>query len=139
MIAILGILAAAALPRFVDLGRDARAAKLAAARGSVASAAQLANAAARIRGLGASDPVAMAGTTITMQDYYPTADLAGIVSAAGLAADYQFSAGGPADPPGTLVVSVVGAGDSEFCRFRYAGPFVPGDAPWISDLVVSGC
>ena len=49
------------------------------------------------------------------------------------------ASGGPADPPGTLVVSVVGADDSQFCRFRYAAPFVPGDAPWISDLVVSGC
>ena len=41
VIIILGILAAVALPRFVNLQRDARIAKLQAARGSVSAAAAL--------------------------------------------------------------------------------------------------
>jgi MSHA pilin protein MshA len=52
VITILGILAAIALPRFVSLQRDARIAKLAAARGSVASASALVHSAALTRGGG---------------------------------------------------------------------------------------
>ena len=44
VIIILGLLASIALPRFVNLQRDARIAKLQAARGSVAAASALAHA-----------------------------------------------------------------------------------------------
>jgi len=59
VITIIGILAAVALPRFIALQRDARIAKLNAARGSVAAAAALVHAAILTRN-GVADPAACA-------------------------------------------------------------------------------
>lgn len=50
VIVILGVLAAIAIPRFVDLQRDARVAKLSAARGAVQAAAALNHGAVLVRG-----------------------------------------------------------------------------------------
>lgn len=50
VIVILGVLAAVAIPRFVDLQRDARIAKLNAARGAVQAAAALNHGAVLVRG-----------------------------------------------------------------------------------------
>ena len=55
VVIILGILAAVALPRFINLQRDARIAKLQAARGSVSAASALVHATTLSRG-GVSDP-----------------------------------------------------------------------------------
>jgi len=60
VITIIGVLAAAALPRFIALQRDARIAKLNAARGSVGAAAALGHAAILTRN-GLADPAACAG------------------------------------------------------------------------------
>lgn len=106
VVIILGILAATALPRFVSLQRDARVAKLNAARGSVAAAANLVHAALLARGGiadtaacpgggGTADNIATgAGTVCTENGIvntingYPQALLppaaGGIISAAGL-------------------------------------------------------
>lgn len=61
VITILGILAAIALPRFTNLQRDARIAKLNAARGSVQAAAALVHGTFLGRG-GVTDPAACPGT-----------------------------------------------------------------------------
>jgi MSHA pilin protein MshA len=60
VVIILGILAATALPRFVSLQRDAQIAKLNAARGSVAAAANLVHAALLARA-GVADTAACPG------------------------------------------------------------------------------
>ena len=60
VIIILGLLASIALPRFVSLQRDARIAKLQAARGSVAAASALAHATVLARA-GVADVNACAG------------------------------------------------------------------------------
>ena len=60
VITILGILAAVALPRFTNLQRDARVAKLNAARGSVAASAALIHATVLARN-GVADPVTCPG------------------------------------------------------------------------------
>lgn len=60
VITIIGIMAAIALPKFVSLQRDARVAKLNAARGSVAAAAVLVHSAVLARG-GAADAAACPG------------------------------------------------------------------------------
>lgn len=108
VIVILGILAAVALPRFVNLQRDARVAKLNGARGAVAAAASLIHSAVLARN-GVADPLPCpggggtanniaigAGTVCTENGLvatingYPQALLAagaasvGIISAAGL-------------------------------------------------------
>lgn len=106
VITIIGIMAAIALPKFVSLQRDARVAKLNAARGSVAAAAVLVHSAVLARG-GAADAAACPGGggtasntdngtlcteggLVTLANGYPSGGTAlaaaapGIVGAAGL-------------------------------------------------------
>lgn len=64
VIVILGILAAVALPRFTNVQRDARIAKLNAARGAVQAAAAMIHGAALARG-GIADAAVCPGTAIT--------------------------------------------------------------------------
>ncbi|MBW0149338.1 type II secretion system protein [Marinobacter arenosus] len=71
VIVILGILAAFALPRFADLGGDARLASLEGARGSVKSASAIAHSANLANG---NNPVNLEGTQITLVNGYPQAD-----------------------------------------------------------------
>ncbi len=73
VIVILGILAATALPRFVDLSTDARVAALNGLGGSVRSAAMIARATQLAKGLGSSTSVTLEGNTVAMANGYPTA------------------------------------------------------------------
>jgi MSHA pilin protein MshA len=84
VIVILGILSAVAVPKFVDMQNEAKQAAIEGARGSVKSAVGLVHA----KWLAAGEPtgtVAVEGGTVTIDSYgYPTADAAGIMTAAGL-------------------------------------------------------
>lgn len=73
VIVILGILAATALPRFVDLSTDARVAAINGLAGSIRSAASIARATQLTRGLGAGVTVTLDGTAVAMSGGYPTA------------------------------------------------------------------
>lgn len=88
VIVILGILAATAIPRFVDMASQARIAKMNAARGTLQSASSLAHAQWVVTGSSAAT-VSMEGTdNVAMTFGYPSA--AGILVAANLsAADYS--------------------------------------------------
>ena len=83
VIAILGILAATALPRFIDVQREARIAVVQGFAGGLSAASNLVQA-AWFANNGAA-PVTMAdGTTVTVNaSGLPTADLAGIGAAMG--------------------------------------------------------
>lgn len=81
VIVILGILAATALPRFVDLSVQARASALKGLAGSMRSAAALAKATQLAQGLGANISVSMENATVAMLNRYPTAATAGITQA----------------------------------------------------------
>ncbi|HKQ30057.1 MAG TPA: prepilin-type N-terminal cleavage/methylation domain-containing protein [Burkholderiales bacterium] len=81
VIVILGILAATALPRFVDLSVQARAAALSGLAGGVRSAASLAKATQLAQGIAANGSISMDATTVTMNGRYPSADSAGISAA----------------------------------------------------------
>lgn len=70
VIAILGILAAFAIPRFVGLEREARAATVLGASGSIRSAATLAHSLFLTQGV---SPVLMEGTSIDLTQGYPDA------------------------------------------------------------------
>jgi len=94
VIVILGILAATALPKFSDLGADARLAKIQGARGALQSAAAIAHGTQLAQNLAATDSVTMEGQTVTMIGGYPTADAAGIGAATGGLADYNATGGG---------------------------------------------
>lgn len=74
VIVILGILAATALPKFVDLQTDARNATMNGARGAVGAASNLGHAAFLAKGTAA---VTLEGTSYTMINGYPPADKIG--------------------------------------------------------------
>ena len=74
VIVILGILAAAALPRFSDLSGDARIAALNGLAGSIRSAGVIAKATQVAKGLASNIDVTMEGVTIQMINSYPTAE-----------------------------------------------------------------
>lgn len=72
VIVLIGVLAAVALPRFIDTEDDARQAALATMRGTLIDAAALINAQARIEGLGeGSGSITVTGATIALHSGYP--------------------------------------------------------------------
>jgi MSHA pilin protein MshA len=139
VIVILGILAAFALPRFVTFSREARIAKLEAARGAVGSGAFLANSISLTQGLAPNAAVNMESATVTMFRSYPTADVAGIVVAAGLSAqDYSFL-NLPAAPANSVAVAAPGGSDVTQCYFFYTSPAAQGEPPDLITVVTTGC
>ena len=91
VIVILGILAAAALPRFTDLSTEARTSAINGLAGSIRSAASIGKATQLAKGLNSSDTVTLEGVAILMVNGYPTAtnislaltDITGFTSTAG--------------------------------------------------------
>jgi MSHA pilin protein MshA len=168
VVIILGILAAVALPRFIDLQRDARIAKLQAARGSVSAASALIHAAVLSRS-GVADPAicpggggvannstAATGTVCTenglinMVFGYPAVTALGgdpgILAMAGLTGIFnptqaQVEAEGYtyAAEANVATFGVIGATDPNNCFFTYTQPGVANSAAVISGLIVSGC
>ena len=143
VIVILGILAAVALPRFTNVQRDARIAKLNAVRGAVLAASGMIHGTVLVRG-GVQDAANCPGTAvrannltgpngtvctengiINLVNGYPAATVAGIVNAAGLttvmnpsvaqlaAEGYQTNGAGPID------IRVMGGSNPATCFFRY--------------------
>ena len=145
VISIIGILAAFALPRYVNMQSQSRAAKLNAIYGAVRSASALASAACRVDLAGVAQAptctqdagtVNMDGLAVTMRFGYPTADGAGIVTAAQInpqTDQVQVLAGNP------LVIQVRGAVDSVNCQMSYQEAPGRGQAPIIPAPVTSGC
>ena len=165
VIIILGILAAVALPRFTNLQRDARIAKLNAARGSVAASAALLHATVLARanvaditacpgGGTANNSNAATGTVCTenglvnLVNAYPDVTAigtAGILSAAGLTTAFnptlvQLQADGY-NYTSTVTVAtfqIQGAPTIGSCQFTYTEAPANG-APTISAAVTIGC
>jgi MSHA pilin protein MshA len=168
VIIILGILAAVALPRFINLQRDARIAKLQAARGSVSAAAALVHASTLSRG-GIADPATCpaggglannsngatgtvcseSGLMYMVYGYPEVTDFGGnpgILSAAGLTGVFnptkiQLEAEGYtyARAGGIATFGVMGATDAATCFFNYTQPTAANVAATISGLTISGC
>lgn len=163
VIVILGILAAVALPRFTNLQRDARIAKLNAARGAVQAAAALVHGTALARG-GIADTVACAGAgfpgtatntangtlctqsgRVQMVNFYPSGtSINGMVNAAGLTSQWITTVGELA-PEGYQVVlgspmqvRVLGGTDPLQCVFTYTNAALNA-APVISAVTTTGC
>ena len=98
VIVILGILAATALPKFADMGSDARRAKMQGARGAVSSAAAITRAQWLVTGTTSSRSVTLDGVAIAVNDKgYPDASATGIALAAGLdgTVDYEITGTAP--------------------------------------------
>ncbi len=90
VILILGILSALALPKLINIGSDARVAKISAIYGSVRAASQMIYAQSLVHNSGANATAATGsvttqdGTTINTAYGYPDSSTGGIVAAAGL-------------------------------------------------------
>ncbi|NYE60461.1 MSHA pilin protein MshA [Duganella sp. 1224] len=98
VIVILGILAATALPRFANMGGDARAASLNAARGALNTTVSMMHGQFLINPNG---PFVNEGVTITNTNGYPGAD-ANTTAAAGInAPDYFVTVGSAANAAAT--------------------------------------
>ena len=153
VIAIIGILAAVAFPRFINAQTDARIAKAQALLGSIRSAAALAHARCELdlsRGLvaagtcgNAAPQVNMEGVNIPVVNRYPTANAAGIVAAAGIntATDGVTVSGGGAGANVTLNLDIQG-GTSPNCRITYTSANLVGGnivAPVTPAPVTTGC
>lgn len=122
VIAILGILAATALPRFVSLQVQARQAKLNGAIAAVRAASALAHADYLARGLAANGAASMEGVNNVDQcNGYPTANATGIIVAAQISTvspqDYTATGGG-ATGNSSITFSVPGA-TAGTCEFTY--------------------
>jgi len=168
VIVILGILAAVALPRFTNLQRDARVAKLNAARGAVQAAAAMVHGSALARaGQGAITTGGCTATTtpagggqictqagpVNVVNWYPTANLPGIVNAAGLTSVFPATAvalgaegyattGGGAAVGSTLTIQVTGGTNPANCSFTYRpsnAAAAAGSGAVISAVVTTGC
>lgn len=127
VIVILGILAATALPKFADLGGDARRSTAQAVRGSLESVS------AMVHGrflISAPATVTMEGVVVTITNGYPAAD-ANTLLAAGLNdADWTTVPTGAATATSPLIVaneigvvpvSVAGTAAAVSCVVRYRG------------------
>lgn len=143
VIIILSVLAATALPRFANLQVQARVAKLNGALGAVKGAAALSHAACLASTPQCTATLLMEGVNVTMVNAYPTANAAGIITAAGINAGptstdgYNVQGGGPAAGD-TLTVMVIG-NDPVNCSFNYTAPVAANQSPTYGILVTSGC
>jgi MSHA pilin protein MshA len=145
VILIIGILSALALPRFINMGADARTAKAQAIMGAVRSASQVVRAAALVRSAtGATGSVSVDGISIATNYGYPQAvGVGGIVDAAGLDSSaanndqVTLSAGG-ATAGSNITIQVMGAATASACQVSYTSPTASGSTPTIA-LTTTGC
>jgi MSHA pilin protein MshA len=98
VIVILGVLSAFALPRFADLGGDARAASIQGLAGSLKAASNIAHAQSLASSAAHDDSATLEGASVTMIGFYPTADAGGIDEATQVDTtnDYDATGGGTA-------------------------------------------
>lgn len=141
LITIVGILAAVALPRFVNMQRDARISKAQAIYGSIRSATYLAKARCELdlsQGTGpcnsATGQVNMDGALVDMVNRYPAASLTGVdVASQVSAADGLTITQGT----GTRTFDILGASTPAQCRVSYTAA-AANQAPLVT-LDTSGC
>jgi MSHA pilin protein MshA len=144
VIVILGILSAFALPRFADLGGEAREAAIQGAFGAIKSASSIAHADSLVNSNPAT--ITLEGETINMLNGYPQAidatvatTTGGILEAAQItAADYTIDAtGAAATAAGVLVIQAIGATTPATCSITYTAAAASA-SPTIT-LAVGGC
>ena|SRR5881296_508298 len=133
VILILGILAAIAAPRFIDLTSQARIAALNGLRAAVSSAATLANALTVAQGNTANQPITIEGSvTVQMTNYYPSS------SGGGIDAAVRFD---PAtfSTTGTMSFRVTAAPTNTACAFLYTAAPSTTQPATIGTAVTTGC
>jgi MSHA pilin protein MshA len=158
VIVILGILAATALPKFANLGGDARLVSLNAAKGALSSTSAMAHGKFLVNTGEALKELNIEGTTIsfltnTPGTGYPKAAKE-LAEAAGVAADYSVIVGPSAGGAGTnapdvkahsiaiVPTSIAGTPTAEKCYVTYTEPTVRGASPVIAtpaNLTAADC
>ncbi len=132
VIVILGILSAFALPRFADLGGEARVAAIQGAAGSIKSASAIAHS----KFLAAGSPtgnVSLEGASIAMVNGYPAASTLGILLAAQITSDdFTIVAGNP------VLVQAKGASTASGCQVSYTAAATAGATPTITVTASAG-
>ncbi len=122
VIVILGVLSAFALPRFADLGSDARLASLDALEGAMRSASGLVHSVAIVENKTdcATDPtVVLEGQTITLRCGYPCPHPSGIARAVVADGAYTWVGGNCGGQLGAIEVRLTDAPDPANCKIRY--------------------
>jgi len=135
VILILGILAAIAAPKFIDVTSQARAATLNGLRAAVASASTLANALQVAQNLASNAAITVQGTAVTMANRYPTPNAAGIVAT--LQADPGVFTSAFAGNVATF--QVTSASNPATCQFTYDTTNAATTGPVISQSTTGGC
>ncbi len=139
VIVILGILAAFALPRFANLGRDARIASVQGAVASIRSASGIAHAAWLAQG-GTSSEVTLEDTTVLIYGGYPQARVTfpgavGIAGAAGIdSGSYQI-----ATTATTATIRPLGVASTVSCYVQYTQANLAGTVPPSVAIQTGGC
>ncbi len=121
VIVILGILAAFALPKFVDLQEDARRATVRGLKGSLHGAAAMAHGKALVnstRNSSSSAPIFVQGEKVTMNGTWPTANASGIVRLIQDLSGFETTTSSCADTP-CVRFYPSGAGDNSTCYAEY--------------------
>ena len=134
VILILGILAAIAAPRFINVTSAARASALNGLRAAVSSAGTLTNALQLAQNLASNASVTVEGTAVTMTNRYPTGDAAGILAT--LRTDpgvFTSAAAG-----GVVTFQVTSASTLTGCQFTYTAAVSP-NPPAIPASTTTGC
>ena len=135
VVAVIAILAALALPRYIALQTQARAGKTQAIFGGIRSAAALAHAQAITTNTTTSGAatISMEGQNVTLINGYPTADAAGILTALQLDAtnDQVTPVGGGAAAGSTIRIDTIG-GTATQCSVSYTSPAAANTAPVFS-------
>ena len=133
VILILGILAAIAAPKFVNLTGQARIAALNGLRAAVSSASTLANALTVAQGNTSGQPVSIEGTNnVAMTNFYPSQASGGIDQAVRFdASTFQTT--------GTMTFQVTTAPTPANCSFLYTAAASATQPPTIATSVTTGC
>lgn len=133
VIAIVGILAAVALPKFAALQAEARIAKMHGAMGSIKAAAAMAHAMLLTRGFDASftgtpsPAIVIEGTTVSYVNGYP--DAASVVALAGLSAPDYVTTGLAAPRVAAPDSGHTGTSAANDCTISYSAPLIANTQP----------
>ena len=136
VIVILGLLAAAALPRFAALQTEAMIAKMNGALASLKAGAALAHSIQLTQQLGPNTTIVMEGSNVLMANGYPTTDATSIPVAAGLESpDFQLTS------TSATVFTVTPDASHPNCAVTYTVPTANGFPPTYSNagLTAANC
>lgn len=140
VIVILGIMAAIAVPKFVNLQQEARASVMQGVEGAVRGAATLVYSKSLIEGEESTDEGSVSvdiqpGVTVTTKFGYPNAGTSGAAVTDGLAAALDLQGDVIISSDGSIVTFTFGTDAS--CAFTYTESTAAGAAPAITSAPVA--